>query len=394
MSCHSTHAGVAATRYAREVSDLDEAQVAHLFHKLKRASREEGPREPVTPEEAVAALQSVRMRAEHDLRLSDTSRTAILGRLDKAVAHAQAGDVPDQDTLNAMSAVTAEADLAATELDDLLITAAAAQRCSPDRMRARFSKWRRDPNTYEDVTAPDPNFDGARLPAGSFIPADKATMRALRKLGWENYLAQPLPVFVYGTLRSGQGNSHLINEDTVTSRNVGTAAGVGIYGANWGFPYAQDDPTGTAKTVGELVDLDGSWEGHEVRESLDGLEGFSSNRPSGNHYHRVIRPVSVPGQREPVNAWVYLMAASGYRTLEPEDLIADGDWVAARRQSRYTSQGNPSGWTVVDDEDVPARSAERSASTFQNFEDVDDPDNMFAGMSESDIAARYRAGGY
>lgn len=390
MSCHSTHAGVAATRYAREVSDLDEAQVANLFHRLKRASRQEEPREPVTIDEAVSALQTVRMRAEHDLRLSDTSRTAIMARLDKAVARAQDGDVPDQDTLNAMSAVTVEADLAANELDDLLVAAAGTQRCPVDRMRGRFNNWRRNPDTYEDVTAPDPAFDLSAPGQTQFAPTDKATTQALRKVGWENYLAQPLPVFVYGTLRVGQPNSRLINEDTVTGRNQGVVSGVGIYGASWGFPYAQDDPTGTAVTVGEVVGLDGSWEAKEVRTSLDHLEGFSSDRPSNAHYDRVIRPIQVEGQKEPVRAWVYLMSSSSTRTLDAADLIADGDWVAARKTARA-----PSRWVNdwSDDEPKASGSARQSARAFGS--DVpDDPDDMFTGMGEADIAARYRAGGY
>lgn len=202
------------------------------------------------------------------------------------------------------------------------------------QVRYALSQWRTRED-YEDVLVPDEMF---RYDLDPLVPTDDATARALRKLGYEHYLAQPHPVFVYGTLRTGQGN-HRLMDGAVDSLTAGVAHGVGIYGAHRGFPYATEHDDPQARTQGEVIWLTQDRDGEQARQSLDHLEGFDSDSPSRSHYERVLRPITVPNSDKnaaprTVMAWMYMARGWSKAQLVESDRIPDGDWVEAKNAYR------------------------------------------------------------
>lgn len=204
---------------------------------------------------------------------------------------------------------------------------------SEEHVRAMLDKWRvADPGDFEDKAAPEERFRYDQLPG---VPQDEATQRALRKLGYEHYLTTPYPVFVYGTLRSGQGNERLM---AGAKKDVadGVAPGVAIYGSSYGFPYASEHDDIEATTVGEVVWLTDDDRGDTARQMLDHLEGFDSNYPSHSHYERTTRTITYwdedAGEARETTAWIYLARGRHRDQLDEADRIASGDWVA----SQYT----------------------------------------------------------
>lgn len=319
MSCRSTRASSAAVSLAHLSSGLDDAQVASLFHALKR---EGAAQEAPSTAEYQAGLERLALRVS-DLAVSDSQRDRLLARLRDAEA-----EELDGSAWYAVSNVQAAAQVAREALQSRYDQVAGLFGVDAGKVADLVDGWRVNPGTFEDVQAPAKfRFD---LDAG--IPGDERTLRALRKLGYETFLAEPYPVFVYGTLRSGQGN-HRLMADAVQSSSLARADGVGVYGAHAGFPYATEHEDADAFTVGEVSWLSDGPVGWQARQSLDWLEGFSSDAPSTSHYERVLRPVRVQGPdgvtRE-VQAWMYMARGSARRQLSEADRILDGDWVAAR----------------------------------------------------------------
>lgn len=131
-------------------------------------------------------------------------------------------------------------------------------------------------------------------------------------------------VFVYGTLRSGQGNHHLL-ADAASIIRPAIATGLQLkVPSHGGFPYAVPHPE--ARTVGEIVTIPAT-QAEQALERLDRLEGYDADRPHQSHYLRVARTVQVAGTTE--QAWVYI---AGPHT-RPDELqpIPSGDWTRRRR---------------------------------------------------------------
>ncbi|MCC3768757.1 gamma-glutamylcyclotransferase [Streptomyces sp. UNOC14_S4] len=109
-----------------------------------------------------------------------------------------------------------------------------------------------------------------------------------------------LPVFVYGTLRPGQGNHERFLRGRTVAEEAARLRGAVLYEGP-GYPYAVADPEGEIR--GELVTPAPA--AHDaVLASLDALEGYAPDDPS-SHYVRVTRPVSSE-RGVTVRAWVYL----------------------------------------------------------------------------------------
>jgi len=199
---------------------------------------------------------------------------------------------------------------------------------SPDSILEALQIWRQtDHVDYEDYPAPS---DAFRYDLHPDAPEDSRERKALRKLGYEHFLRQPHPVFVYGTLRQGQGNSILMDsarEETVVAR----MHGVSMYTKHWGFPYAKEDSDLGSSITGEIVWLSDSREGDEARTALDYLEGFNSDFPSSSHYERVEREVvfapSKGAALKKTKVWVYFARGSAARSLTESDRLESGDWV-------------------------------------------------------------------
>jgi gamma-glutamylcyclotransferase (GGCT)/AIG2-like uncharacterized protein YtfP len=213
-------------------------------------------------------------------------------------------------------------------VDEAVRRVAESLRLEPDSVRAALDDWTNADNwDFEDYAPPRKEFRYDLAPEAANSPR---LQRALRKLGYEHFLRQQHPCFVYGTLRRGQGNSVLLDRAR-TKTVMAELPGVSIYTQHWGFPYAIEDPDTDTPVVGEIVWLDDSSEGVEARKSLDYLEGFNSDFPSQSHYERVETVISYWDEDadswETTRAWVYLARGRAADSLRPEDRLTSGDWV-------------------------------------------------------------------
>jgi gamma-glutamylcyclotransferase (GGCT)/AIG2-like uncharacterized protein YtfP len=135
-------------------------------------------------------------------------------------------------------------------------------------------------------------------------------------------------VFVYGTLRSGQGNYQRLLVGRTVRETPASAKGFALYGR--GCPYAV--PQSGARTVGDLITIRPDIY-REVLTDLDQLEGYQPNRRETSHYIRSARSViatnktSNGGTWEAFHtAWIYLAGPGIDPTKMPR--ITDDDWLA------------------------------------------------------------------
>lgn len=324
MSCRSTRSNSAAVSFAHGLSGLNDSQVQSLFHELKREARRHDAVAP-SPEEFLSGIEKIEMQVRSARTLSSSLQSRILDRLRRAKSEG----VPSAEDWYAVQHIASSSELSARRLDDFTARLAGAWNSDESKTRELFASWvSAHPDDFEDVIVDDPAF---RYDLDPLAPKDTGTQRALRKLGYEHYLTQPHPVFVYGTLRSGQGN-HRLMDGAITSLTPARLEGAAIYGAHRGFPYAKE--ADGAVTVGEVIWLTSNVRGLIARENLDHLEGFDSDRPTSSHYERVLRHVSymdAEGQERTVAAWTYMARGYAASQLLESDRIDDGDWVRARR---------------------------------------------------------------
>lgn len=143
-----------------------------------------------------------------------------------------------------------------------------------------------------------------------------------------------LPIFVYGTLRSGEGNhAHYFPREAVLRFQAARMFGLGVYNPHAGFPFAKEHEDATVSTVGELYWLTGDELGDEVRDNIDALEGFVPYAVP-TFYKRVCRSALVDEDEydeNPIRCWVYVAAPMIAETLTEENRVVDGDWVAASK---------------------------------------------------------------
>jgi gamma-glutamylcyclotransferase (GGCT)/AIG2-like uncharacterized protein YtfP len=135
----------------------------------------------------------------------------------------------------------------------------------------------------------------------------------------------PLPFFVYGTLRPGEPNHDLYLRGRTLAEEPGRLPRAVLYDGP-GYPYAVEQPGGEVR--GELVTARPDAYG-ELLAALDRLEEYVPGDPC-NLYERVARPV-LRGDGTLVRAWVYLAAppvAARLRTCGTR--IEDGDWRSRR----------------------------------------------------------------
>lgn len=140
-------------------------------------------------------------------------------------------------------------------------------------------------------------------------------------------MGELLPVFVYGTLRRGQGNHGLLAGRTVEEIPA-VAPDHALFSP--GLPYVAD--RAGFEVVGELMVLDpGSY--YSTLDRLDRLEGYRPGGGRTNHYDREACPVrhqAADGQWHTTVAWIYHAGSRAVRYLHDEDLVPGGDWVGRR----------------------------------------------------------------
>lgn len=181
---------------------------------------------------------------------------------------------------------------------------------------------------YEAISSPDPAF---RYEENLNIATTEEKRNALRKLGYEHYLAQPLPVFVFGTLRPGQKNFGVIRQDgAIESINEGRVDGVVLLAdKKFNVPQSTETEDESSFIIGDVIALKKDSNGEATRRSLDRLEGFSADSPSDmSSYRRVDKIVhtkNAEGEEQLTKAWVYISVL--LEPANPERIFAEGDWL-------------------------------------------------------------------
>lgn len=130
------------------------------------------------------------------------------------------------------------------------------------------------------------------------------------------------PFFVYGTLRPGQGNYHLLEGETTTEEH-GIVHGYAMH-SNGRFPYLV--PTGNKDDIAHGTLIEVPHERYlEIQARLDQLEGCrTGDKPSDrNHYNRILETVTVDDGVQ-ILCWVYV-PSSNLPSRLPR--VASGDWL-------------------------------------------------------------------
>ncbi len=151
------------------------------------------------------------------------------------------------------------------------------------------------------------------------------------------------PIFVYGTLRTGQGNWRRLLDGHTTAETPAALPGARLYAA--GLPYAVATADPYDIVIGDLIDIHPN-DYDQVLAALDRLEGHP------HHYVRTELPTATThGTRL---AWVYLAAPDVAAVLPRTTLIHTGDWLPTVTARRLAQPGGPAdAWRAVGNEADP-----------------------------------------
>jgi gamma-glutamylcyclotransferase (GGCT)/AIG2-like uncharacterized protein YtfP len=315
------------TSYSRMLyNGMSDAQVQSIFHELKREAKlEENPNIDEIEYEIFIDQQITSIR---NSEITERSKESLITRLEQARYDSKNATNENVYAAKNIIGATGAAEISLQLVCDKV---AADLGTNSELVRVKLNRWR-DISTYEEEYEDKSDYLAKyRYDLTPGAPKDKGTQKALRKLGYEHFLSQPYPVFVYGTLRPGQHNFPLFGDAYHRVEPSAQIEDFGIYGAQRGFPYAKDNLG--SKTVGDILWIDHNSNGHYTRQSLDALEGFDSDMPSQSHYERVLRKASYLENGKPieVDIWIYTASGTSKTQLRDEDRIPDGDWVNARK---------------------------------------------------------------
>ena len=135
-----------------------------------------------------------------------------------------------------------------------------------------------------------------------------------------------LPFFVYGTLRAGQSNAHLLRGAIARSRGA-KLSGAQMFDLG---PYPMIlESESTYEIWGELIEIEAA-KYDAILKSLDHLESVDGNNPENPDalYRRLKRFVRV--ESEQIEAWVYF---GRERVARRGCIVAGGDWVERFQRS-------------------------------------------------------------
>lgn len=133
-----------------------------------------------------------------------------------------------------------------------------------------------------------------------------------------------LPIAVYGTLRTGLHNhAHFLDgHEAITSVAAGVVLGFELHELPSGLPIVV--PRLSSSAAVEVVTIDASPAGDELRDDLDGLEGYVPYQSTWL-YDRVRTEAIVDGVAHEV--WLYAAGDSVvHEGLGDHSRIASGDW--------------------------------------------------------------------
>ena len=135
----------------------------------------------------------------------------------------------------------------------------------------------------------------------------------------------PLPFFVYGTLRAGQSNAHLLRGAIARSRTA-KLGGAQMFDLG---PYPMIIESDEGEIWGELLEIEPE-KYDAILQSLDRLESVDGADPENPDalYQRLKRFVGV--EDEPIEAWVYF---GRERVARRGCIVAGGDWVRRFQRS-------------------------------------------------------------
>lgn len=150
---------------------------------------------------------------------------------------------------------------------------------------------------------------------------------------------EALPVFVYGTLRPGNGLSTVWDGYTESVERA-ILPGATLWGRGAGYPYAVvDDASHQSVVVGDLLTFrPDAYE--RMINTLDRIEGYHPDWPAGNHYDRVKVLVEVPGRplaEQVAAAYVYV---AGKRTAKEINLLRANPGRDSRLEQIVTGDWN------------------------------------------------------
>lgn len=132
-----------------------------------------------------------------------------------------------------------------------------------------------------------------------------------------------LPVFVYGTLRSGEGNWRWALAGRTVSETPAVLDGAAMYDQG-GFPFVARSETG--RVIGDLMVIEDTCY-DEVLSALDSLEGYRGPGQSNMYDRETVTVTTADGIQ--VQAYTYVVSP---RLFEDRvcrlPRIENGDWIA------------------------------------------------------------------
>lgn len=203
---------------------------------------------------------------------------------------------------------------------------------SPDPTAPVISSWGSSSSSWESSSYYDDDDDGVK---DQSVDGDEEDWEWERKTRPDTnahllpkdaviHSPNPNPVFVYGTLRTGNGNYRNVLEGHTQKEQTGARLpGTSMY-TNGGFPYVLEEDDGQGVT-GDLMYLDYD-DLADTMQNLDWLEGTGDDlRNDHNHYNRHLRYVQT-GDNEYVQAWVYMPPDVDRGRISSLRKVETGDW--------------------------------------------------------------------
>ena len=174
---------------------------------------------------------------------------------------------------------------------------------SIEEQLAKFNSWASEDSVVQDLYAPDVNYRYDLLEPilnSEHDDLDYDSARALRRLGYEHYYAQRLPIFIVGSRVAGSKFDWL--SGSIREVDHGFIEGVKV--ADNDLPSAIVGSSEDASVEGTLVWIKTEPIGTDSRISLDKMQGFDKDNPWDSQYVRTIREVNNGKFTRP--AWVYV----------------------------------------------------------------------------------------